>query len=380
MKDESRAACNGVAVVSRRRGFPPARPFSSFPPHPSFRAPHLSSLISHLFFLAILCLFPSGLCAQEVIRLPAVLPEEQSPPGQLVSHPDSSSQILQSPGDIDMAPAVPQPGQPRLPPGVRNGVFQKVLFDYAWLAPGGANGLGTNDLELQGIFALPCPTINSPLVITPGFEVHYLQGPQNGDLPPRLYDGWVDFRWLSQVTPSLGLDLAITPSVFSDFNQDSSKAFRLPGHAAAAWTWNETTKLVVGAAYLDRPDVELIPIGGVIWMPNADVKFDLIFPHPKILRRIYCWNDTGDENVQDWVYVAAEFNGDAWAIRGVDGLADQVVISDYRLVFGIERRITGGLSSRFEIGYVFGRRIKYSSDTPDLHPTSTVMLRGGLTY
>jgi hypothetical protein len=318
--------------------------------------------------------------AQGVIRLPAVLPEEQSPPGRLVSHPDSSSQILQSPGDIDMAPAVPQPDQPRLPPGVRNGVFQKVLFDYAWLAPGGVNGLGTNDVELQGIFALPCPTINSPLVITPGFEVHYLQGPQNGDLPPRLYDGWVDFRWLSQVTPSLGLDLAITPSVFSDFDQSSSKAFRLPGHAAAAWTWNETTKLVVGAAYLDRPDVELIPIGGIIWTPNADVKFDLIFPHPKILRRVYYWSDAQNENVQDWVYVAAEFNGDAWAIRGVDGLADQVVISDYRLVLGIERRITGGLSSRVEVGYVFGRRIKFSSDTPDLHPTSTVMVRGGLTY
>jgi hypothetical protein len=46
----------------------------------------------------------------------------------------------------------------------------------------------------------------------------------------------------------------------------------------------------------------------------------------------------------------------------------------------MERKITGGLSSRFEIGYVFGRRIKYTSDTPDFHPSDTVMLRGGLTY
>ena len=58
---------------------------------------------------------------------------------------------------------------------------------------------------------------------------------------------------------------------------------------------------------------------------------------------------------------------------------DQVVISDYRLVLGIERWITGGLNSRFEIGYVVGRRIKYSSDTPDFHRSDTVMLRGGLT-
>jgi hypothetical protein len=239
--------------------------------------------------------------------------------------------------------------------------------------------MGVNDLQLQGIFALPCPTVNSPLVITPGFAVDYLQGPKYADLPPRLYQSYVDFRWLSQVTPTLGLDLAITPGVFSDFDQESSKAFRLQGHGAAAWTWNETTKLVLGAAYLDRPDVELIAIGGVIWTPNPDVKFDLIFPHPKISQRIYWTGNSGDD-VQDWIYIAGEFNGDAWAIRQSDGRDDQVVISDYRLVFGTERKIAGGLSSHFEIGYVFGRRIKYSSDTPDFHPSDTVMLRGGLTY
>ena len=58
------------------------------------------------------------------------------------------------------------------------------------------------DLEkwwaLQSIFAVPCPTRNSPLVMTPGFDVQYLQGPKYSDLPPRLYDGYVDFRWLSQ--------------------------------------------------------------------------------------------------------------------------------------------------------------------------------------
>ena len=108
------------------------------------------------------------------------------------------------------------------------------------------------------------------------------------------------------------------------------------GHGAAAWTWNDTTKLVLGAAYLDRPDVELIAIGGVIWTPSDDVKFDLVFPHPKISQRIYWTGECGDD-VQDWAYIAGEFNGDAWAIRRSDGLDDQVVISDYRLVFGMER-------------------------------------------
>jgi hypothetical protein len=331
-------------------------------------------IVQHLFLAACTCLF-----AQEVTRLPAVVPEDESPPVQLVSHPDSSSQILQSPGDGDMAPATPSPDAPRLPPGVRNGVFQKLLFDTTWLAPGGANGMGTTDIQLQPIFALPCPTINSPMVITPGFAVHYLDGPKNADLPPRLFDSYVDFRWLSQVTPTLGLDLAITPGVFSDFDQDSDKAFRLMGHAAAAWTWNEKTKIVLGAAYLDRWDIEVIPIGGVIWTPRDDLKFDLVFPHPRISQRIFWTGNTGDA-VQDWAYIASEFTGDVWAIRGAGGIADQILISDYRVVLGVERKVIGGLSSRLEVGYVFGRRIKYASDTPDFHLTDTVMLRGGLTY
>jgi len=262
---------------------------------------------------------------------------------------------------------------------VRNGVFQKALFDGTWLAPGGSDGMGMYDLQLQTIFALPCPRRDSPLVITPGFAVHYLEGPQNVDLPPRLHEGYAQFRWLSQVTPSLGLDLAITPGIFSDFDQQSGRAFRLTGHGAAAWTWNETTKFVLGAAYLDRPDVEIIPIGGMIWTPNEDAKFDLIFPHPKISRRIYWGGNYGDQ-VQNWAYVAGEFFGDAWAIKRADGSDDLVVLSDYRLILGLEHKVLGGLSSRIEVGYVFGRRIRFRSDTPDFHPAGTVMLRGGLTY
>jgi hypothetical protein len=32
------------------------------------------------------------------------------------------------------------------------------------------------------------------------------------------------------------------------------------------------------------------------------------------------------------------------------------------------------------VGYVFGGRIEYTSETPDFHPSDTVMLCAGLTY
>ena len=116
------------------------------------RAPRrllLIFIIHHSSF--IILLISRLLFAQDqVIRLPAVVPPEESPPGQLVSHPIRRREILQAPGETDVAPATPPPGEPRIPPGVRNGVFQKLLFDDTWLAPAAANGMGMQRRAVAG--------------------------------------------------------------------------------------------------------------------------------------------------------------------------------------------------------------------------------------
>jgi len=313
--------------------------------------------------------------AAQVVRLPEVIPEEEKYPGQLVSHPDSSAEILQAPGGTAADVPVEPPQS-----DVRPGMFQKLIFNGTWLARGSSSrGFGQNDLESKIILALPCPTRDSPLVITPGFTVHYLDGPVGVDLPPRLFEAYTQFRWLSQVTPQWGLDLAITPGVYSDFNQSSGDSFRLTGHGAAAWTYNPTTKIVFGAAYLDLPDNSVIPIGGVIWTPNEETKFALLFPNPKISRRIHCF-DNLNKDVETWVYIAGEFANDAWAIAHSDGGNDLVVLRDNRVILGLERKTHCGLTANVEVGYVFGRRIRFNSDLPDFLPEDTVLLRGGLMY
>jgi hypothetical protein len=337
---------------------------------------HLSICIFQFAILSLFIWLFFGITplAAQVVRLPEVIPEEKYP-GQLISHPDSTAEILQAPGGT---PA-DVPAEPPLS-DVRAGMFQKLIFSGTWLAGGiSSRAFGQNDLESKAILALPCPTRDSPLVITPGFTVHYLQGPTNVDLPPRLFEAYSQFRWLSQVTGQWGLDLAITPGVFSDFNQSSSESFRLSGHGAAAWTYNPTTKFVLGAAYLDLPDNNVIPIGGVIWTPNDEVKVDLIFPNPKISRQIHFF-DNHNKDAETWVYIAGEFANDAWAIAHSDGSNDLVVLRDNRVILGLERKIHGGLTANVEVGYVFSRRIRFNSDIPDFKPEDTVLLRGGLMY
>jgi len=304
------------------------------------------------------------------------------PPGlnRLAVYPGSTAEMLRTPSGVGPTQLTEPPAGVEVPADMRPGPFQKLVFANTYLPKWGANGFGINELDLKAYFALPCPEVTSPLLIIPGFAVQYLDGPRGVDLAPRIYAAYTEFRWMSQVRPRLGLELSITPGVFSDFEQDAGKAFRLPGHAAAAWTWTDTTKIVFGAAYLDRPDIEVIPIGGVIWEPYDDAEYEMVFPHPKLSHRVYWFGQYG-EDVQDWLYLAAEFASESWTLSHADGSIDEAVLRDYRLILGMERKVIGGLDARIELAYAFGREIRfYRSNQTNFDPDDTVMVRLKLLY
>jgi hypothetical protein len=264
---------------------------------------------------------------------------------------------------------------------IKPGAFQKLSFVGAWMPGGGDEGLGISDLETFAVFGLPCPTIEAPLLVTPYFAVHYLDGPVAPDLPARLFDTTVQFRWLPKLpmAPWVRADLAIEPGVHSDFESSDTDAFRLPGHGLAIMEWTSTRKIVLGLLYLDREDVEILPAGGLILSPNDDVQLDLVFPKPKMAYRF-----RADTRVEWWNYVAAEFGGGPYSIRRTSpGAPEQDVIiwRDYRLYYGLERKTAGGLNSRFEVGYVFGRRIEFiHGGDADFEPDGTLLLRAGVSY
>ena len=117
--------------------------------------------------------------AQQVMRLPAVVPLNQAEAIRPVSYPGSAAELVQAPGQLEI------PTEPERPPGARSGMFQKLLVTGTWLAPGGGDNIGMSELELRSILALPIPSREYPLIITPGFGVHYIDGPTSSDVPPR---------------------------------------------------------------------------------------------------------------------------------------------------------------------------------------------------
>jgi len=257
----------------------------------------------------------------------------------------------------------------------KEGIFQKLSFTGTWLDRRNADDFGLSEMELYGAFAFPMPTREKPLIITPGFETRFIDGPNSPDLPGQLYDAYLQFRWLGTINDCWAADVAVSPGVHSDFERWDDSAIRITGRALGVFTWSPSLKIVLGVAYLDRDDVSLLPAGGLIWTPSDDWNLNLVVPRPRIARRI--WYDCYHE---DWLYLAGEFGGGSWSIERVGGAQDVVTMRDFRVLFGLERKWPGGAGARLEAGWVFGRRAEYATVTPDIEPDDTVMLRGGITY
>jgi hypothetical protein len=113
----------------------------------------------------------------------------------------------------------------------------------------------------------------------------------------------------------------------------------------------------------------------VLWYPNEDWKFELSAPRPRIARRF-----SHDDCSAHWVYVVGEFGGGTWALRRVSGLNDVATLSDYRLMIGYERKWTSGRNWLIEAGYVFSRRLEYTSQLGDTDLPSTALVRLGVTF
>ena len=364
--------------------------------------------------VVVVALVSAGRVDGQVKRLPSVVPVSDAYTARTISHPDSPAEVPQPPPEFlspdpnradspwqlpdgmryRYAPGLRErlfseydelPSDPSLemnpdrPPGARDGMFQKLVFSSNWLDVGGAQGLGMVEMDLRSVLALPCPTRDSPLIITPGYGISVLEWSEIRDLPSSLHSAYVQFRFMRRINPRLAIDVAVSPGVFSDYEQGADEMIRVPGHGAVIWTLGPTAKLVGGVGRFDRLDVDVLPIGGLIWTPNDDTKFEILFPKPKLARRINLFGSAPD-NVSDWLYVAGEFGGSTWAIRRASGANDVLNYRDLRLILGVERKAIGTMDYRFELGYVFGRELEYAGPTPKVEPSDTVMIRAGMTY
>lgn len=285
------------------------------------------------------------------------------------------------PGDV----AFPQPGvspsgmRPWFPPGGRQTFFQKVKLTGDYLPRFGDDGLGITDAQLDVVFALPFMTVETPLLITPFYAVHFLDGPTTPDVPPRLHDAAITFQNIRPINDHWLAMFDVTVGQYADdASFDSTEATRVTGGGAGVYRSSDRWKWVLGATYVDRIHTKILPVAGFIYTPNDDYEYNLVFPVPKIARRLP-WSDAPGRD-ERWVYIGGEFGGGKWAVRQDDGTTDRLDITDWRVFLGLERRIVGGLSRRLEVGYVFLRKLEYQEVGSEVDLSDTLMVRAGMTY
>ncbi len=271
-------------------------------------------------------------------------------------------------------------------------LLQELSAEFTWLygKQTDPNDLGITRLELSSTFAVPMfYNIETPLLITPGFAFNWLQGPlsdpaavpRGPDLPPRLYDAYLDFAWYPRVNQWLGAELGIRTGVWSDFDHVDTDSIRILGRGLASVSLTPQLDILFGVVYLDRLDVKILPAGGVYWRPTPEWDAYLVFPNPKVRK---FWANIGNTKVY-W-YAAGEYGGGSWTVdrpaAGANaGIEDQIDINDIRVIGGVEWETQTQIRGHVEAGYVWDREILFRSGMPgDFKLDDTVMLRAGIDF
>ncbi len=265
-------------------------------------------------------------------------------------------------------------------------LFQGPRLRHAWLyGNDDPDALMINDTDVALAFVVPNFFYSTqPLYILPSFSLHQWEGPKppsSADLPAIAYSAFLDTGWQTDPARIFGAELGLRVGMFSDFDTATSDSLRIMGRGIGRVRLTPRMTLKLGAMYLDRNKVKLLPAGGILWQPNQDTRFDLFFPEPKLAHYL---STIGTADA--WWYVGGYYGGGAWTVTRANDTTDSIDINDIRLVLGLEwgrnDQLRDGRRYGFvEVGYVFDRELLYKhSPLDDMSLQDTIMVRAGIGY
>jgi hypothetical protein len=236
--------------------------------------------------------------------------------------------------------------------------YNSTESDWTWLA-------ARNDLGMFSMQSYPSISIGDTTSFEAGWGVHFLNGPNVTDMPPRLFDLEMALRTRRLLSDHMMVDLKLGTGVFTDFEGSSRKGVRFPSHAVGYYEHDHWLISVLGVDVLDRDDISVLPVFGAIWRGNQDLICELVFPRPKIQYRI---SETRS------FYIAGELGGGTWAVERVGGIDDVATYRDIRITCGVMKWGDGD-ETVFEVGYAMDRALEYRSGRGDYEPDGALILR-----
>jgi hypothetical protein len=148
------------------------------------------------------------------------------------------------------------------------------------------------------------------------------------------------------------------------------------GRGVGSLAVSPTTDVLLGAAYLDRLDVKILPVAGVYYRPNPEWDMYLVFPNPKIRKSLMMIG-----NSKWFGYAGGEYGGGTWTAKRNFVAEDQFDYNDIRVFGGFEWETQTFIRGHVELGYVFDREVIFRSGDPsNFKPDDTFMIRAGVDF
>lgn len=241
------------------------------------------------------------------------------------------------------------------------------------------NDLGINDAEVSVSFTFPnFLTSGQPLFITPAFAIHNWDGPKDGihNLPGSAYSAYLDLQFATDPNLQISGEFGARVGVYTAFDTLTQDSVRYQGLALGVVRITPTLKAKLGVMYIDRNDIKILPAGGFLWEPNPQLRVDIFFPQPRISQYV-----TTVGTYELWWYLAGEYGGGAWTVKPTPADATQGIdINDFRASLGLSWNSPSGLNGFIEGGYVFKRRLVYTSPYDEFSLADAWMVRAGFSF
>ena len=260
--------------------------------------------------------------------------------------------------------------------------FDRYKQSFVQLSESEASWIGPDSefelTEVSTFLRLAIPLDGTPdniIGLQPGMRTYFLNGPTVIDVPEKLYDAQLNILWRKKWSDRWESSVWMQPKIRSDF-ETTDDFFFFSGGAYAKYSWKPGIfDLFIGAFYLDRDDVSVLPAVGFVWTPTYDWRIEALLPRPKIAHRI-----SRDPRREKWVYLSGQLGGGSFAVQRAAGGSDKVTIRDLRLFTGIETVRQGGAGLFAEIGYVFNRGVEYHDTDEVFDFDDAIMLRAGVRF
>jgi len=227
-------------------------------------------------------------------------------------------------------------------------------FEYTHLPRGRKeNGFGMDEIDMRLQLAFPCrfvPNNGRPgyFYLAPAGRLVWWNGPNTPDMPPNGFGAFLDFGVRPRFNESFSLNAMGRVGLFSDFKNVTSDALRFQGRLEGIYTFSPQIDIQAGIIYAGRARVKMLPTVGIVWTPDDNWVLRLVFPNPKISRRLW----TGPQ-ADWWGYINMDYSGGSWDIKPY-GLTDY---NDIRLGLGLEYGARGRMGGYFEFGGSFDREL-----------------------